>query len=66
MPDPDTFVCAACQHVFLLDDHDRAAAEAVRTCAHVAPEDCSVVCDACFHEIWLDVFGTKPPGVVLH
>ena len=62
----DTYTCASCRSVFRLGDPDRAAAEAVRTCTGVAPEDCSVVCDACFNEIWLDVFGTKPPGVVLH
>jgi len=62
----DTYICASCRRVFRLGDPDRAEAEAMRTCAHVAPEDCSVVCDACFHEIWIDVFGVKSPGVVLH
>lgn len=62
----DTYTCASCRRVFRLGDHDRIAAEAVRTCAGVAPEDCSTVCDACFHEIWIDVFGVKPPGPLLH
>ncbi len=62
----DTYTCASCRHVFRLGDPDRAAAEAVRTCAGVAPEDCSTVCDACFREIWTEVHGTEPPGVVLH
>jgi len=66
MPNPDTYVCAACRHVFLLDDRDRAESEAMRTCASIAPEDCSIVCDACFHAIWTAVHGIEPPGPVLH
>jgi len=66
MPDPDTYVCAGCHHVFRFGDRDRAESEAKRTCARVAPEDCSLVCDACFRNIWTDVFGTEPPGPVLH
>lgn len=62
----DSYTCASCRHVFLLGDRDRAESEAVRTCAGVAPEDCAIVCDACFHEIWFGMFGIKPPGVVLH
>jgi len=66
MPQPATYTCAACRQVYLLGDPDRAEAEAVRTCARVAPEDCSIVCDTCFRNIWTDVFGTEPPGPVLH
>jgi len=66
LANPDTYICAGCHHVFLFGDRDRAESEAMRTCARVAPEDCSIVCDACFREIWTDVFGTEPPGPVLH
>ncbi len=66
MPLAETYTCAGCRRVFRLGDPDRAAAEAVRTCVGVDPEDCAIVCDACFHEIWFGMFGIKPPGVVLH